>query len=280
MASKAFQRTYTQLQAITKATVSLNAEGVSNDELATVGGRLAQVVKTKGGTITLQVFSGTEGVPTNAEVSFLGAPPTLKVSDQLSGRFFNAYGDPIDGGPQIEGEIRPFIDVREAAGKITEAGSSITIANGKDMKGALAVATPYGWKAVKTVVGDDLVVTFVMNEAELTPVIGHPDKAVTPFTVEGEYVRIWIENAAEGFTYQIVGSTSLDNFRVLTNEYVEPNYEFGVGPTKPLLLQWKKDDSATFFSIRVSDKSDTVGTLVEKPTPAPVPDPVDPTIIH
>ena len=106
MATKAFQRTYTQLQAITKATVTLNARDVSNDELATVGGKLAQVVKTKGDNVTLQVFSGTEGVPTNAEVSFHGAPPTLRVSDQLSGRFFNAYGQPIDGGPQIEGEER------------------------------------------------------------------------------------------------------------------------------------------------------------------------------
>ena len=106
MATKAFQRTYTQLQAITKATVTLNAKGVSNDELATVGGKLAQVVKTKGDSVTLQVFSGTEGVPTNAEVSFHGAPPTLRVSDQLSGRFFNAYGQPIDGGPAVEGEER------------------------------------------------------------------------------------------------------------------------------------------------------------------------------
>ena len=104
--AKAFNRTYTHLQAITKATVSVNAAGIANDELATVGGKLAQVVKTKGDTVTLQVFSGTEGVPTNAEVSFLGAPPTLKVSDQLAGRFFNAYGRPIDGGPEIEGEER------------------------------------------------------------------------------------------------------------------------------------------------------------------------------
>lgn len=106
MATKAFQRTYTQLQAITKATVSLNAKGVTNDELAIVNGKLAQIVKTKGDNVTLQVFAGTEGIPTNAEVSFLGAPPTLKVSEQLSGRFFNAYGDPIDGGPEIEGEVR------------------------------------------------------------------------------------------------------------------------------------------------------------------------------
>ncbi len=106
MANKAYQRIYTQLEAITKATVSLRAKGVSNDELAIVHGRLAQVVRTKGDVITLQVFSGTEGIPTNAEVTFLGAPPTLHVSDQLSGRFFDAYGNPIDGGPRVEGEER------------------------------------------------------------------------------------------------------------------------------------------------------------------------------
>ena len=88
--AKVYNRTYTKLHAITKATVSLKAEGVSNDELALVNGRLAQVVKTKGDIVTLQVFSGTEGMPTDAEVSFLGTPPTLRASEQLSGRFFNA----------------------------------------------------------------------------------------------------------------------------------------------------------------------------------------------
>ena len=106
MANKAFQRTYTKLQAITKATVTLNANGVSNDELAIVDGRLAQVVKTKGGNVTLQVFGGTEGIPTDAEVSFVGTPPTIKVGEGLAGRFFNAYGHPIDGGPEVEGEER------------------------------------------------------------------------------------------------------------------------------------------------------------------------------
>ena len=63
-------------------------------------------MKTKGDLVTLQVFAGTEGIPTDAEVSFFGAPPTLKVSDQLAGRFFDAYGHPIDGGPEVEGEER------------------------------------------------------------------------------------------------------------------------------------------------------------------------------
>src|SRR5574344_1386857 len=103
MATKAFQKIYTKITAITKATCSLKADGVGNDELATVNGKLAQVVKIMGNDITLQVFEGTEGIPTNAEVVFLGKAPSLKVSEQLAGRFFNAYGDPIDGGPEVEG---------------------------------------------------------------------------------------------------------------------------------------------------------------------------------
>lgn len=105
METQGFQKIYTQLTAITRATVTLRAEGASNDELATVDGRLAQVVKVMGDNVTLQVFAGTEGIPTDAEVVFLHHPPMLKVSDELAGRFFNAYGEPLDGAP-IEGEER------------------------------------------------------------------------------------------------------------------------------------------------------------------------------
>ncbi len=106
METKAFQKIYTKITQITKATCSLEATGIGYDELAIVNGKLAQVVKIINNTITLQVFGGTEGIPTNAEVTFLGKAPTLKVSDDLAGRFFNAFGDPIDGGPAVEGEER------------------------------------------------------------------------------------------------------------------------------------------------------------------------------
>ncbi len=106
MESQAFQKIYTKLTNITKATVSLNAQDVGYDEMAIVDGRMAQVVKIIGDEVVLQIFSGTEGIPTNAEVTFLGKSPEIQVSEQLAGRFFNAYGDPIDGGPKVEGEIR------------------------------------------------------------------------------------------------------------------------------------------------------------------------------
>ena len=104
--AKAFQKIYTQISQITKATCMLKASNVGYDELATVDGALAQVVKINGDEITLQVFHGTEGIRTNAEVVFLGKSPTLKVGQQLIGRFFNALGEPIDGGAVPEGEER------------------------------------------------------------------------------------------------------------------------------------------------------------------------------
>ena len=105
METKAFQKIHTKIDQITKATCSLHASGVGNEEMAVVNNRLAQVVKIQGDLITLQVFEGTEGIPTNAEVVFLGHAPQLPVSDELSGRFFNAYGQPIDGGPPVVGKM-------------------------------------------------------------------------------------------------------------------------------------------------------------------------------
>ncbi len=106
MNTSVFQKIYTRLERITKATCVVRAQNVGYDELATVEGRIAQVVKIMGDEVTLQVFGGTEGIPTNGEVIFTGKPPTLKVGNDLAGRFFNAYGQPIDGGPEINGEER------------------------------------------------------------------------------------------------------------------------------------------------------------------------------
>ena len=89
MTTRAFQKIYTKIDNITKATVTLKASGVGNDEL-----------------VTLQVFAGTEGIATDSEVIFHGEPPKLRVSDNLAGRFFNAYGEPLEGGEQLEGEAR------------------------------------------------------------------------------------------------------------------------------------------------------------------------------
>ncbi len=104
MKTAAFQRIYTDVENITKATCTVRAEGVSNEEMAYVNGRPAQVVKITGDLVTLQIFPGTQGIGTDAEIVFTGKAPTVKVGEEGRGRFFNAYGQPIDGGPEIEGK--------------------------------------------------------------------------------------------------------------------------------------------------------------------------------
>ena len=106
MKARAYRKIYRRLERINRAAVSLRAEGAGAEEMAYVDGRPAQVVKIEGDLVTLQVFSGTEGVATDAEVIFTGRAPLLKVSDELAGRYFNAYGEPIDEGPEPGGEER------------------------------------------------------------------------------------------------------------------------------------------------------------------------------
>lgn len=104
MEKQAFQKVYSKITNITKGTCSVTASGISNEEMAFINGRAAQVVKMVGDTVTIQVFSGTPGLPTDAEVIFTGKAPSLKVGPDLAGRFLNSFGKPIDGGPEIEGE--------------------------------------------------------------------------------------------------------------------------------------------------------------------------------
>jgi len=106
MEYQAFQPVFSNITRINKATCELQSRTAGYDELAIVHGRLAQVVKIVGDRVTLQVFEGTEGIPNNAEVIFTGQPPMLPVSDELVGRFLNAYGQPIDNGPEVTGTPR------------------------------------------------------------------------------------------------------------------------------------------------------------------------------
>jgi V/A-type H+-transporting ATPase subunit B len=106
MKTKAFQRIYTKIENITKATCVVRAEGIKYGELAWVDNRPAQVISVLGDKVSMQVFAGTEGIASDSEVVFAGRPPTLKVSDLLAGRFLNAYGEPIDGGSELRGEER------------------------------------------------------------------------------------------------------------------------------------------------------------------------------
>ena len=104
MQAKAFQKIYTRIENITKATCEIRATHVGIEELCYVAGRPAQVVKIMGDRGTLQVFPGTDGISTHSEVIFTGSAPSLRVGEELKGRYFNCYGEPIDGGPEVDGK--------------------------------------------------------------------------------------------------------------------------------------------------------------------------------
>ncbi len=104
MEKKAFQKIFTEITKVTKATCSVLAKGVGNEELAYIDGRAAQVIQINGEEVTLQVFQGTDGLANNAEVIFTGAPPQLKISDLLTGRILNAFGEAIDDGGPLSGK--------------------------------------------------------------------------------------------------------------------------------------------------------------------------------
>ncbi|MFA5984043.1 MAG: V-type ATP synthase subunit B [Methylococcaceae bacterium] len=65
---------------------------------------LAQVIKIEGGHVSLQVFSGTQGVSTAATVRFLGYPMKATYSDNILGRIFSGTGLAIDGGPSLQAD--------------------------------------------------------------------------------------------------------------------------------------------------------------------------------
>ena len=88
--------------------VTVTASGVGYDELAVISsGRtssLAQVIRLEGDQVSLQIFSGTQGVSTGDRVRFLGKPMQVAFSDDLLGRVFDGSGRPRDDRPEIQGE--------------------------------------------------------------------------------------------------------------------------------------------------------------------------------
>lgn len=67
---------------------------------------LAQVINIDRSEVTLQVFSGTKGVSTQATATFLGHPMQTPYSENILGRVFDGAGEPIDGGPDLSSEPR------------------------------------------------------------------------------------------------------------------------------------------------------------------------------
>lgn len=74
------------------------------------GGRsLAQVIHLDRDSASLQVFTGTKGIGTDASVRFLGHPMQAVYSPNIMGRVFRGSGEAMDGGPDLSDE--PRIDI-------------------------------------------------------------------------------------------------------------------------------------------------------------------------
>ncbi len=71
---------------------------------------LAQVIKISGNEISLQVFSGMQGISNSASIRFLGSAMKVTYSPNILGRVFNSLGEPIDGGSQLEHDPKSDID--------------------------------------------------------------------------------------------------------------------------------------------------------------------------
>lgn len=93
--------------------ITVNAPNVSLGELARIdlkNGRhvFAQVIRINEDLVTLQVFQNTRGISTDDRVTFLKRPMEVLYGVQLLGRRFSGAGVPVDGGPEIEGEMIPI----------------------------------------------------------------------------------------------------------------------------------------------------------------------------
>jgi V/A-type H+-transporting ATPase subunit B len=100
------RKIYSKIEAIAGNVISVRAEGVRYNDLATVNSRhgesLANVIRLDGDRVSLQVFSGGRGVSTGDEVRFLGHSMEVSYSDNLLGRIFTGSGKPRDKGPELK----------------------------------------------------------------------------------------------------------------------------------------------------------------------------------
>jgi len=99
---------FSEITRIAGNVVTVKARDVGYEELAFItggrGGSLAQVISLQGDQVSLQVFSGTQGVSTGDRVRFFGRPMVVPFGDGLLGRIFDGAGRPRDARPEAEGE--------------------------------------------------------------------------------------------------------------------------------------------------------------------------------
>jgi len=99
------QKVYSKIESIVGNVITVRAKGVSNGDLAIVttsqGTSYANVIKLDHDLVSLQIFSGGQGVSTGDQIRFLGVPMRVSYSDNLMGRVFDGTGKPRDKGPSL-----------------------------------------------------------------------------------------------------------------------------------------------------------------------------------
>jgi len=66
--------------------------------------RRGQILEATSEFVAIQVFEGTEGIGRNSSVRFLGNTLQMGLTENLLGRVLSGSGDPIDDGPEVEGD--------------------------------------------------------------------------------------------------------------------------------------------------------------------------------
>ena len=102
------QKVYTKIEYIVGNVVTVRASAIRLGDLALVGNSYANVIKLNKDMVTLQVFSGTQGVSTTDPVRFLGRPMMVSLSDHRLGRIFDGAGVPRDNGPALTENMIPI----------------------------------------------------------------------------------------------------------------------------------------------------------------------------
>jgi V/A-type H+-transporting ATPase subunit B len=105
-------KVYHRIEQIAGNVITVKASGVAYKELAEVTTgediSLAQVIQLDGERVSLQVFAGSRGIATNAQVRFLGHAMQVPFSEALLGRVFTGSGEPRDKGPRITENLIPI----------------------------------------------------------------------------------------------------------------------------------------------------------------------------
>ena len=105
-------KVFNRIESITGNVITVKAQDVRYNELAQIttrfGKSLAQVNKIDGDIVSLQVFTGGQGVSTGDEVRFLGHEMRVSFSENLLGRIFNGSAEPRDHGPALADNLVPI----------------------------------------------------------------------------------------------------------------------------------------------------------------------------